>query len=66
MVWGFIIDRWNLPPAMLMHGTELRRKIIREIGRRERIRTSDPFVPNEVRYQTALHADVVLLETALN
>lgn len=27
-------------------------------GRRERIRTSDPFVPNEVRYQAALHADV--------
>jgi hypothetical protein len=26
-------------------------------GRRERIRTSDPFVPNEVRYQAALHAD---------
>ena len=25
-------------------------------GRRERIRTSDPFVPNEVRYQAALHA----------
>src|SRR5690554_381464 len=29
----------------------------RENGRRERIRTSDPFVPNEVRYQAALHAD---------
>ena len=25
-------------------------------GRRERIRTSDPFVPNEMRYQAALHA----------
>ncbi len=25
-------------------------------GRRERIRTSDPFVPNEVRDHAALHA----------
>ena len=33
------------------------RRARREIGRRERIRTSDPFVPNEVRYQAALHAD---------
>ena len=28
-----------------------------KVGRRERIRTSDPFVPNEVRYQAALHAE---------
>lgn len=39
-------------------------------GRNERIRTSDPFVPNEVRYQAALHSDVdrcrdVLLRLAL-
>ena len=27
-------------------------------GRSERIRTSDPLVPNEVRYQTALHSDI--------
>ncbi len=25
------------------------------------IRTSDPFVPNEVRYQAALHPGIVLL-----
>jgi hypothetical protein len=25
-------------------------------GRNERIRTSDPLVPNEVRYQAALHS----------
>ena len=30
-------------------------------GRSERIRTSDPLVPNEVRYQTALHSDTTLL-----
>ena len=27
-------------------------------GRNERIRTSDPFVPNEVRYQAALHSEI--------
>ena len=30
-----------------------------EIGRCERIRTSDPFVPNEVRYQPAPHTDIL-------
>ncbi len=33
-------------------------------GRRERIRTSDPFVPNEMRYQAALHAvSTAILDT---
>ncbi len=32
-----------------------------EIGRRERIRTSDPLVPNQLRYQAALLADFLLL-----
>jgi hypothetical protein len=32
---------------------------LEEYGRSERIRTSDPLVPNEVRYQTALHSDDV-------
>ena len=27
-----------------------------EIGRSERIRTSDPLLPKQVRYQTALHS----------
>ena len=31
-----------------------------EIGRRERIRTSDPLVPNQLRYQAALLADFLL------
>jgi hypothetical protein len=31
---------------------------VRKTGRNERIRTSDPFVPNEVRYQAALHSDI--------
>ena len=30
-------------------------------GRCERIRTSDPFVPNEVRYQAAPHSELFLL-----
>lgn len=29
-------------------------------GRSERIRTSDPLVPNEVRYQAALHSDLAV------
>ena len=28
------------------------------IGRSERIRTSDPLLPKQVRYQTALHSDI--------
>jgi hypothetical protein len=28
-----------------------------ESGRGERIRTSDPLLPKQVRYQTALHPD---------
>ncbi len=31
---------------------------VRPYGRNERIRTSDPFVPNEVRYQAALHSEI--------
>ena len=27
------------------------------LGRSDRIRTYDPLVPNEVRYQAALHSD---------
>ena len=41
-----------------LHGLKRSFKF-REFGRRERIRTSDPFVPNEVRYQAALHADKI-------
>ncbi len=32
-----------------------------KIGRRERIRTSDPLVPNQLRYQAALLAEILLL-----
>ena len=31
------------------------------IGRCERIRTSDPFLPKEVRYQAALHTELFAL-----
>jgi hypothetical protein len=31
------------------------------LGRNERIRTSDPFVPNEVRYQAALHSEILVV-----
>ncbi len=30
-----------------------------EFGRRERIRTSDPLVPNQLRYQAALLAEML-------
>ncbi len=33
-------------------------QLIEKNGRSERIRTSDPLVPNEVRYQAALHSDI--------
>ena len=32
----------------------------KRFGRSERIRTSDPLVPNEVRYQAALHSDIAV------
>ena len=32
--------------------------MILKIGRSTRIRTLDPLVPNQVRYQTALHSDI--------
>jgi hypothetical protein len=31
-------------------------------GRGERIRTSDPLVPNQVRYQTALRPELLMLQ----
>ena len=37
-----------------------------KIGRRERIRTSDPLVPNQLRYQAALLAEILLFEFSFN
>jgi hypothetical protein len=34
------------------------REIRLKNGRSDRIRTYDPLVPNEVRYQAALHSDI--------
>ena len=36
-----------------------------ETGRSERIRTSDPLLPKQVRYQTALHSDTSSLDGGL-
>src|SRR5690554_3855146 len=47
----------TLPVVEPVRNQSWKRQNRRENGRRERIRTSDPFVPNEVRYQAALHAD---------
>lgn len=35
----------------------LRDKLIEGLGRAERIRTSDPLLPKQVRYQAALQPD---------
>ena len=43
-------------PSHIMARQRLLR-LRRENGRSDRIRTYDPLVPNEVRYQTALHSD---------
>src|SRR5664279_5279479 len=37
----------------------------REIGRGDRIRTYDPLLPKQVRYQTALHPDANLTQQRL-
>ena len=43
---------------LLLYPTELRAEIERKRnGRGERIRTFDPLVPNQMRYQTALRSD---------
>ena len=48
--------KYGLWPTAPANGWILRRYLGLN-GRSERIRTSDPLVPNEVRYQTALHSD---------
>ena len=34
--------------------------LLKSVGRRGWIRTSGPFVPNEVRYQAALHTELLM------
>jgi hypothetical protein len=48
MALGVCLGEWS---------TLRRRMTVMMFGRSERIRTSDPLVPNEVRYQAALHSD---------
>jgi hypothetical protein len=45
-------------PCGKVNGPLFFRKATDLNGRSERIRTSDPLVPNEVRYQAALHSDI--------
>src|SRR5271156_4851239 len=55
--------RPNLRPAMPAGGrAQSIQWFLRIIGRSERIRTSDPIVPNDVRYQAALHSDIADLQ----
>ena len=46
---------------LLLYPTELRAEIQRNYGRGERIRTFDPLVPNQMRYQAALRPDWYVL-----
>ena len=41
------------------------RKLLKINGRGERIRTSDPLVPNQVRYQTALRPEPLVVKVSL-
>src|SRR4051812_4700022 len=64
-------DRWGTPllplppapgPSLTLGVTTFPRPATchpppRKFGRGERIRTSDPLLPKQVRYQTALHPD---------
>ena len=55
---------------LFIHQFQLRFKTISKpsnfiLGRRERIRTSDPLLPKQVRYQAALHADLHYLKIYL-
>jgi hypothetical protein len=56
----------NLLRRQVLYPTELRadsgpdrskNEIQKKLGRGERIRTFDPLVPNQMRYQAALHPD---------
>ena len=46
----------NQPPEQTRPFAGCKGQVIEKNGRSERIRTSDPLVPNEVRYQAALHS----------
>ena len=50
----------NLLRRQVLYPTELRAEAAHEMnGRSDRIRTYDPLVPNQMRYQTAPHSDVL-------
>jgi hypothetical protein len=54
-IWRELADPSSRPPRA-ESVTAL--KVLSLFGRSERIRTSDPIVPNDVRYQAALHSDM--------
>ena len=73
---GFIISRLLLRRASLAPlplpsssacpgkaGVALSLPIRAKLGRSREIRTPDPLVPNQLRYQAALHSDFVFLNT---
>jgi hypothetical protein len=46
------------PASVALNVSQSNQIVTACIGRSERIRTSDPIVPNDVRYQAALHSDM--------
>ena len=55
-VGGF--DSYKIDYIRIFHDPEYRCNPLILNGRGERIRTSDPLVPNQVRYQTALRPEI--------
>ena len=55
LLWCIRIDSFLFFTLRCSHSCLIHRHII-SFGRSTRIRTLDPLVPNQVRYQTALHS----------
>ena len=54
----------RFPGALAGPATRPILQLVWNYGRSERIRTSDPIVPNDVRYQAALHSDMAAKRSA--
>ena len=69
----FALNRAGATRQLLLHHRQLRRRQLRHLplrcvvkddgGRGEKIRTSDPLHPMQVRYQAALRPDVLAIIT---
>jgi hypothetical protein len=57
MCSNFSVDAVSVEPTYRYPFDLIAKSVKMENGRGERIRTSDPLVPNQVRYQTALRPE---------